>query len=305
MKLGNSSLFAICVAIWGSTWLAITYQLGSVAPEISVGYRFLLAGLVLFAYCRWRGIALRFGRAEHIEMLLTGIGMYCVSYIFVYKAETYIISGMVAVGYSASPMLSMLASRLFYGTPMTRPVIGGSVLGIAGIVLVFWNEFAQVGSSRNAMLGAALTMLSVLISTGGTMMAMRLQRRKLPIWPSMAWSMFYGGALALLIGIASGAPLAFEASTAYVGTLLYLTLAGSIITFACYLTLVARIGAAPASYIGVMTPVVALLVSAVFENMAWGLLTLMGIALLVAGNVFMLRAKPAAKVQPPAQPGRG
>jgi drug/metabolite transporter (DMT)-like permease len=293
--MSNTFLYVVAVAIWGSTWLAITYQLGTVAPEISVGYRFTLAGLVLFAFCRWRGIGLAFERSAHLDMFLTGLGMYCVSYIFVYFAESYIVSGMVAVGYSASPMLAMLASRLFYGTPITRAVLAGSILGIAGIVLVFWNEFAQVGASRDATLGAGFTALSVLISTGGTMMAMRVQRRKLAIWPSMAWSMFYGGVVALLIGLANGKALAFVATPAYIGTLLYLTLAGSIVTFACYLTLVTRIGAAPASYIGVMTPVVALVVSAMFENLAWSAFTLAGIALLVVGNVFMLRAKAAAK----------
>lgn len=291
IKLNNLSLFAICVAIWGTTWLAITYQLGVVAPEMSVGYRFTLAGLVLFAFCKWRGIPLAYDRAAHLDMFLTGMGMYCVSYIFVYVAETQIVSGMVAVGYSASPMLAMFASRLFFGTPIKRAVVAGSALGIVGIVLVFWHEFAHVGESRNASLGAWYTMLSVLISCGGTMMAMRTQRRKLPIWPTMAWGMFYGGITAMIIGVAMGRPFAFAPTGAYIGTLLYLALAGSVVTFACYLTLVERIGAAPASYIGVMTPVVALIISAIFENFAWGVLTFAGVALLVVGNVFMLRAK--------------
>jgi drug/metabolite transporter (DMT)-like permease len=291
IKFSNTTLFAICVTIWGSTWLAITYQLGVVAPEMSVGYRFTLAGLVLFAFCKWRGISLIFDRAAHLDMFLMGLGMYCVSYIFVYVAETYIVSGMVAVGYSASPMLAMFASRAFFGTPITRPVVMGSVLGIVGIVLVFWHEFAHVGESRNATLGAWFTMLSVVISCGGTMLAMRVQKRKLPIWSTMAWGMFYGGVTALVIGLAMGESLNFALTFPYVSTLLYLALLGSIVTFAGYLTLVARIGAAPASYIGVMTPVVALIVSAIFEKFSWGVLTFAGVALLVVGNVFMLRAK--------------
>jgi drug/metabolite transporter (DMT)-like permease len=291
MKLPNFQLFTLCVLIWGTTWLAITYQLGAVAPEMSVGYRFTLAGLVLFAFCKWRGISVAFDRATHVDMFLTGLGMYCVSYIFVYMAESYIVSGMVAVGYSASPMLAMFASRAFFGTPITRAVVAGSVLGIVGIVLVFWHEFAHVGESRNAALGAWFTMLSVVISCGGTMLAMRVQQRKLPIWPTMAWGMLYGGLSALVIGLALGKPLTFAFTVPYVGTLLYLALLGSIVTFTGYLTLVARIGAAPASYIGVMTPVVALVVSAIFEKFTWGVLTFAGVALLVLGNVFMLRAK--------------
>ncbi|NJR71701.1 MAG: EamA family transporter [Gammaproteobacteria bacterium] len=113
MKLSNLQLFAICVVIWGSTWFAITYQLGSVAPEVSVGVRFLLAAFVLFIFCRWRGHSLAFTRRQHIDLLLFGTAMFCISYIFVYHAELYIISGMVAVAYSASPMINMWAARFF------------------------------------------------------------------------------------------------------------------------------------------------------------------------------------------------
>lgn len=291
MKISNLQLFSICIVIWGTTWLAITFQLGSVAQEMSVGYRFLLAGLTVFAICRLKNISVRFDRATHLDLFLMGAGMYCVSYIFVYYAESYVVSGIVAVGYSASPMLAMLFSRLFFGTPMTRPVFAGSLLGIVGIVLVFWNEFGRLSASKDATLGTTFTVLSVLISSLGTMMAMRVQKRGLSIWPSMAWGMSYAGALSLLVGLAAGKSVAFVASPAYIGSLLYLALLGSIVTFACYLTLVARIGAAPASYIGVMTPVVALVISAMFENLVWSLMTTAGVALLVVGNVFMLRAK--------------
>lgn len=294
MKLSNLQLFSICVVIWGTTWLAITFQLGVVAQEMSVGYRFLLAGLTVFAICGVHRIPVRFDRATHLDLLLMGAGMYCVSYIFVYYAESYVVSGIVAVGYSASPLLAMLFSRLFFGTPMTLPVFAGSLLGIVGIVLVFWNEFSHLSASKDATLGTTFTVLSVLISSLGTMMAMRVQKRGISIWPSMAWGMSYAGGLALLIGLIAGKPLGFVATPAYVGSLLYLALLGSIVTFACYLTLVARIGAAPASYIGVMTPVVALVVSAVFENLVWSVMTTAGVALLVVGNGFMLRAKSRA-----------
>jgi drug/metabolite transporter (DMT)-like permease len=113
MRVSNLQLFSVCVLIWGSTWLAITFQLGAVAPEMSVGYRFLAASATLFAYCRWRAMPLAFGLAAHLDFALFGAFMFCIGYIFVYYAETYIVSGMVAVGYSASPMLNMFAARLF------------------------------------------------------------------------------------------------------------------------------------------------------------------------------------------------
>ncbi len=290
-SFSNLQLFATCVVIWGSTWLAITFQLGTVAPEISVGYRFIVAAAAVFAYCRWRGLKLHFTFREHIDLLLFGASMFCISYIFVYYAETYIVSGMVAVGYTAGPLLNMLMARALFSTPMTTRVTVGALFGIAGIVCVFWHEFANLSVSRNAELGAILTMLSVVASSAGSMVATRIQKSGYSTWSSMAWGMLYGGVMALVIGVILGKPISFEATVGYVGSLVYLAIFGSVITFACYLTLLARIGAARAAYIGVMVPIVALAVSFFFEKFAWGWLTTLGVALSVAGNIVILRGK--------------
>lgn len=294
MPTSTLQMFAICVIIWGTTWIAITFQLGQVAPAVSVGYRFLLASAALFVFCRWRKFPLRFTAGQHLDLFWFGATMFGISYILVYYAETYIVSGMVAVGYSASPILTMLLSRMFFGTPVTWRVTLGSLLGIAGIVCVFWPEFGTLSTSRNVELGAWLTMASVLVSAIGSMMAMRIQRRGFPTWTSMAWGMFYGGALALLVAAATGKPFAFEPTLGYVSSLVYLAILGSVVTFACYLTLIKRIGAAPASYVGVMVPVVALLVSFFFERFSWSWLTTMGVALSALGNVVMLRGRRTA-----------
>ena len=291
MAFSNLQLFATCVIIWGSTWIVITFQLGSVAPEMSVGYRFLLASAALFAFCRWCRLPLSFTPSQHADLLLFGASMFSVSYILVYYAETFIVSGMVAVGYSASPMISMLFSRMFFGTPITRQVVTGALFGVVGIVCVFWPEFGKLSVSRNAELGALLTILSVLASAAGSMVAMRTQRRGLPTWTSMAWGMFYGGALALVFGAALGKPFTVELTVAYWLSMVYLAMLGSIVTFFCYLTLLGRIGAAPASYIGVMVPIVALTISFFFEKFTWGWLTTVGVILSVLGNVVMLRGK--------------
>jgi len=292
MRTSTLHLFFICVLIWGSTWFAITRQLGTVAPEMSVGYRFLLASMVLYAYCRWRGLSLAFTPRQHADFALLGASLFCVGYIFVYYAEIYIVSGMVAVVASAGPMATMIASRICFGTRMTPGVAFAALLGIVGIGCVFWPEFGHLSVSPNAALGGLLAVLSVIVSAAGSMAAMRAQKRGYRTWTSMAWGMFYGGAMSLAIGLVMGESFAFEATADYMLSLLYLSLFGSIVTFACYLTLIARIGAARAAYIGVMVPIVALAISFFLENFAWSWLTTVGVALSVAGNVVMLR--PAA-----------
>ena len=293
MPTSTLQLFSICVLIWGSTWMAITFQLGAVAPEMSVGYRFLLASAALFAYCRWRGLPLAFRFRQHLDFALFGTCMFCLGYILVYYAETQLVSGLVAVGYSLSPMFNMLAARVCFGTPMSRRVAFAALFGVAGISCIFWPEFGHLSASRSAAWGALLTLLSVLFSSAGSMAALRNQKRGYSTWSSMAWGMLYGGALALAIGVASGRPLAFGPDLGYLLSLLYLALLGSVVTFACYITLIGRIGAARAAYVGVMVPIVALAMSFLFEKFAWGWLTSAGVALSVTGNVLMLR--PARK----------
>lgn len=260
-------------------------------PEASVFYRFVLASLIVFAYCWKRGLPLRYKPREHAWLMFFGLLMFSVSYIFVYYAEQYVVSGLVAVGYSASPLLGMVGMRVFFGTPMTMRVTLGSLLGIAGIVLVFLPEFGGVEVDGKTVLGATFTALAVLISSFGAVVAQRNQRAKLPLWQSLAWGMLYGGAFSLAITLATGKTLAFAATAAYVLSLLYLTVFGSIIAFAGYLTLLERIGAARSGYIGVMVPIVALVISAAFEGFRWHALTWLGIAVSVAGNVIILRGK--------------
>jgi len=279
------------VAIWGSTWIAITFQLGRVAPEASVAYRFLLASLMVFAFCLVRRLPLRYPRREHAWMALMGVLMFSASYICVYYAEELVVSGLVAVGFSASPLLGMLGMRAFFGVPMTRRVALGAALGIAGIALVFWPELATLRGGGGTLLGAALTAAAVVLAILGNLIAHRNHEAKLPLWQGLAWSMLYGAAASFAWALMLGRPLGFEPTAGYVLSLLYLTVFGSILAFAAFLTLIKRIGTARSGYVGVMVPIVALVISAVFESFRWHLLTWVGIAVSVAGNVVILREK--------------
>jgi drug/metabolite transporter (DMT)-like permease len=279
----------MCIAIWGSTWIAITFQLGTVQPAASVFYRFLLAALILFAFCRSRRLNLRFGPRQHLALVLQGALMFSLSYLCVYYAETLVVSGLVAVGFSASPLLNMLGVRMAYGTPMSWRVAFGALLGIAGIVLVFLPELGALAADSQVARGALYTVLAVVTSAAGSVIATRNPTRAVPVWQAMAFAMLYGSVCSLLVALGSGQPLGFDGSPRYVGSLLYLAVLGSVIAFAGYLTLLERIGAARAGYIGVMVPIVALLISYLFEGFAWRPATWAGIALSVSGNVVILR----------------
>jgi drug/metabolite transporter (DMT)-like permease len=294
LAINTLSLFAGCVAIWSTTWLAITFQLGTVSPEVSVAWRFLLSGLAVGAWCLARRIPLRLAPAEHVAMAMMGVTMYSAGYVCVYYAEGHLASGLVAVGFSAAPLLSMFGLRLFFSQPLTARMAMGSLAGIAGIVLVFWPEFGRLSHDHNAGTGALFTLLAVLVSTAGGLLAHRNHRRALHGLAFMAWSMVYGGLFSFVLAMALGRPVAFDASAGYVLSLVYLALVGSIVAFACWLTLIGRIGPARASYVGVMVPVAALVLSTLFEHLEWNPLMAAGMLVSMAGNVLVLRNPPSA-----------
>ena len=288
-RLRNWQLFAICVLTWSTTWFAITFQIGHTAPEVGVAMRFALAGAVILVLCLLRQESLRFTPSQHAVFALQGGFMYGVSYVCVYHAEQHLVSGLVAVGYSASPLVAGLGARALFGVNLRPRFILGGWLGIAGVALIFWPEFGEASGDRNTLLGALFTVGSVLLSTVGSLTASRNRARGLPFWPALGFGMLYGAAVSALLALLQGQSFVPPAIASWWLALLYLALAGSVLTFACFLTLQERIGPGPTASIGVMTPLLALVVSMVFEGFRPDVLTFSGAAMAVAGNVLMLR----------------
>ncbi len=288
-RFKNWQLFAICVLTWGTTWFAITFQIGHVAPEVGVAMRFALAGIVILGLCGLRQERLQFTPAQHAIFALQGGFMYGVSYVCVYHAELHLVSGLVAVGYSASPLVAGIGARALFGVNLSSRFIVGGLLGVAGVALIFWPEFAKTTGDRNTMLGVVFTVGSVLLSTVGSLTASRNRARGLPFWPALGYGMLYGAAAAALLALMQGQSFMPPAIASWWLSLFYLALAGSVLTFACFLTLQERIGPGPTGTIGVMTPLLALVVSMAFEGFDPTALTLAGAALAVGGNVLMLR----------------
>ena len=298
--LRNWQLLAICVGVWGTTWYAITFQLGQVAPEVGVALRFGLASAVVLAMCAWRALPLRFSAREHGLLALQGAFLYGVSYVCVYHAEQHVVSGLVAVGYSASPLAAGLGARLLFGTRPTARFVAGGTLGLAGVALIFWPEFGRAAGQSGAALGALFTLGAVLLSTVGSLAASRNRQNGLPFWPALGFGMLYGAAISAASALAQGQSFALPSVASWWASLLYLALAGSVLAFACFLTLQQRLGVGPAGSVGVMTPLLALVISMAFERFRPDALTFAGAGLAMLGNVLMLTRRPTPVVAVPA-----
>ncbi len=284
----TTALYAACVLIWGTTWIAITVQIAVLAPETGVAIRFALAAVTLMAVCLWRRIPLRLPARAQALVALQGLANFWASYVCVYEAERWVASGVVAVGYAGSPLVSLVLARVFLGAPMSRRVALGGVAGVAGVVLIFWHEFTSLAASDGVLWGVGVTVAAVLLGSVGTVAASAYHRRGVSGWAPLAWAMAWGAAGAAVQALVRGTPWHWSWRPDFLGTLAYLALFGSILAFGAYYALVHRIGPAKAGYVGVLTPVVALLLSSVYEGFAWTGLTVAGIALALAGNAVAL-----------------
>lgn len=287
-RLPTWQLFVIAVVIWSTTWHAILYQLAHTTPEFSVALRFGLAGALVLAFAALRGDRLRCTPREHALLALQGVFMYSLSYLCVYHAEQHVPSGLVAVGYSASPLVNGVGAWLLWRTPISARFLIGGALCVFGVTLIFWPEFTRVAQSDSTTLGAVFTVGAVLLSSVGNLAATRNATHRLPFWPALGWGMVYGAALSFVVVAASGQPLTLPSAPSWWLSLAYLAVAGSVIAFACFLALQERLGPGAASTVGVMTPVLALVVSALFESFRPVALTWFGVLLAVAGNALIL-----------------
>ncbi|MDR2016624.1 MAG: EamA family transporter [Burkholderiales bacterium] len=286
----NSPVLFIAVAvIWGSTWLAITGQLGVVSPAVSVTYRFVIAAAILLVWCWQRGVPLRFPWRVHVALAGQGACLFSLNYLSIYIAEQYISSGLVAILFSLLAVLNVFGARLLFGAQLTGRTVIAAILGVSGVTLMFFPEFGMMNNHPEVLKGIAFAALGTLIACGGNMMAIRNQRAEVPVWSGTAWGMVYGAAISALVGVVMGVEWTFDARPMYIFSLLYLSVFGTVVAFLCYLTLLKREGAGLASYVNVVAPVVALLLSTLFENYQWTGIAALGAALAFAGNYLTMR----------------
>jgi drug/metabolite transporter (DMT)-like permease len=288
-SMSTLNLYAITTLIWGSTWLAITFQLGAVPPAVSIVWRFALSALIVLAYALWRRLPLRFSARDHLWMAVQGFLMFGLSYVCVYLAEEDLTSGLVAVVFSIIVFWNIIGMRLFFGTAVNPATLFAASLGVAGVVLVFWPEIANFSTSSQAARGLFFALAGTVAASLGNMIALRNQHHRIPIVPLIGWAMAYSTIFIAIYAALSGDEFAFEWSFPYVASLIYLALFGSVLAFAFYLTLIKRIGADRAGYIGAAVPVVALLLSTLFEDLQWQASMVVGVMLCIAGNVLILR----------------
>lgn len=281
----NPFLYILTVLIWGSTWIAIKWQLGVVPAPVSIAYRFWIAAAVLLLILLAMRKPVRPPGQAWRYLIAQGFALFCCNFLCFYYASHWISSGLVAVVFSTAPLWNSINGRLFLGRAVQPQVILGALLGLAGIALLFLPQMNGLRADDGMLRGLGLALLGTLFFSTGNLLSSRMQALGLTPLLTNTWAMFFGAGILTATAFLFSLPLAIEPSVRYVGSLLYLAIPGSVIGFTAYLLLVGRLGPERAAYCTVLFPVVALTISTVFEGYRWSALAFGGLACVLAGNL--------------------
>jgi drug/metabolite transporter (DMT)-like permease len=288
---GTVGIYVATILLWGSSWIALHWQLGVVAPEVSILWRFVIAASLMTLWAVLNGETLRFRREDHLQFAALGLTLFSTNFLCFYYGGLSIPSGLLAVVFSLASIVNLVLGRVLFGQAVRPRAAVAGLLGVSGVALMFAPELVGHSFDTAALLGLGLALLGTVSFCLGNLLSARAQQRGIPVVAGTAWGMIYGMGFLALFVLLRGAPITIEWTPRYILSLLWLGAAASVVGFVCYLTLVGRIGASRAGYATVLFPVVALAMSTVFEGYHWTGPALAGLALVVSGNVLILSGR--------------
>jgi drug/metabolite transporter (DMT)-like permease len=246
----------------------------------------------MFAYAVYKGTPLGIGRTGHLLALTFGIPQFFLNFNFVYAAEQYITSGIVAVVFALLLVPNSLLAAIFLKHRVTTRFLLGSAVAMGGVGLLFVNEVRQSEATPDAVaIGIGLTLLGVLSASVSNVMQASERLKSRSIAAMLAWGMFYGTVVNALFGWTVYGPPVFEARLGYWLGLVYLGLFASALAFTFYMRIIRAVGPGRAAYSSLIVPVIAMGLSTVFEDYHWTSLAVAGGLLAMAGLVIALRAR--------------
>ena len=281
-------LYAMVILSWSTSWMPLSWQAIAVAPEVGVFHRFLIASPLMALLALRAGNRFTFSRADHIAFIGLGLCIFSTNFTLFYYGSLYVASGLLAVAFATASLINILLTALKDRTRPPALQLVASIIGLSGVGLVFLPE---ITSGQNGLMGLAFCVTGTVFFSTGNVISQSLQKRAIPVLSSSAWGMLYGMIFSLALSVANGHDLGPAMTLPYLGGLAWLAVFSSVAAFACYLTLVGKIGAGKAGYVTIIFPIFALLISTIFENYQWTLAALFGIALVVLGNILMVRAR--------------
>jgi len=289
--MNNLILFISTLLCWSPTWYLIKFQFGVVDPLISIFYRFFIASVIVFIFLILSKKKMSFNLQQHLSFLLLGVTLFSLNYIFFYLANTYLISGIVTIAFSTILIMNILGERIYFKIKSSKETLFAAGFGIVGILIIFGNELLNFKLEDKTHIGIILSFIATFWASTGNLVHQKNSKDKIPFIQSIAYGMLYGSLFTLIVAKFRGAEIIFDNSISYILSFLYLSIIGSVVAFYLYLKLLENIGSARAGYIGVIMPIIALIISTIFEGLQWTNNLIFGLPVLIFGCVLILNQK--------------
>ena len=289
--MNNLILFISTLLCWSPTWYLIKFQFGVVDPLISIFYRFFIASIIVFIFLILSKKKMSFNLHQHLSFLLLGVTLFSLNYIFFYLANTYLISGIVTIAFSTILIMNILGERIYFKIKSSKETLFAAGFGIVGILIIFGNELLNFKLEDKTHIGIILSFIATFWASTGNLIHQKNSKDKIPFIQSIAYGMLYGSLFTLIVAKFRGAEIIFDNSISYILSFLYLSIIGSVVAFYLYLKLLDNIGSARAGYIGVIMPIIALIISTIFEGLQWTNNLIIGLPVLIFGCVLILNQK--------------
>ena len=282
-------LFISTLIVWGPTWYIIKFQLGIVDPMTSVFYRFFLSSIIILVFCVFKKINLRFSLKEHLLIAALGISLFNINYVFFYLSTVHLISGFVALCFSSILFMNVVNNIVFkHKYPKIMTLVGG-LIGTLGLLFIFYGEIISFEFSKGTSIGILLGVLATYFASIGNLISEYTSKVKLNVVAVTGYGMLYGSVTLLIYLLVVGIDLNFDFSYKYIISLLYLSIFGSVFGFILYLSIIKNIGANDAAYVAIIMPLIALIISTIFEGLIWDMNLYIGAFLVLFGNILILK----------------
>lgn len=285
----NYILYFGVILFWGSSWFAIKFQLGIVPETISIAYRFYIASFILIIFCFFFKITFNLRLNQIKWITLQGFFLFSLNYYFIYLGTNFVKTGLVAVIFSTVSIFVLINGIIFFKEKINNNVLLGALIGIFGLILIFNKELQLYAFNNELIIGIILCLIGTYFASIGMLISQRNHKNNIPLVQNNTLSMFIGATFVLVIASSTGNKIIFDFDIKYISSLFYLSIIGSVLGFGFYLKLLNNIGAGKASYVNVVTPILALFISTLYENYTWNILNSFGLILVIFGNIIIFR----------------
>ena len=289
----NFFLFLSALLFWSATWsiIGLTQVNIDLDPSVSVFIRFILAGFIILIYVAITKRKLIFSIRDHVYFFILCIFLYSGNYIFFYNSNVYLPSNIPATVFCLLTIFNILGEKFLFKKPITTVTLSGVILGISGILIIFFNDFISFNLNSGTTIGLMFALLATLSASAGNLIAIYNKRNfSIPLLQNVAYAMIYGALVALLVSFIRGSEFYIPITNfSYILGLTYLIIFGSIISFLCYIRFIENTSASTGGYIGVVMPILALIISMIFEDVKPDIYFLTGLPIALIGLLLILK----------------